>query len=891
MRISRVPKTALALLALSAAGAAPQIGTSGADPSGGTPAVGQGASGITGAGVIEGSNCGATGASGVSGATGTTGATGATDTCATGATGASGTTGASGASGASGATGTSGSTGASGATASTGASSATGATGTTSVTGASGTTGATATTGSSGTTGHSGSAPAVKSIATQPTSGSELLSSVAGETGGAEAGGALAPAPSLFAEENPLAGVLPGSVFDPLFAAALGADVPQFYVQNFDVPPFLLPIYQSAGAAYGVPWEILAAINEVETNFGNNLDVSSAGAIGWMQFLPSTWHHYGVDATGSGVADPYNAADAIFAAARYLAAAGAAQNLPTAIYAYNHSTAYVESVLLRAELLSGVPTALVNSVSELAEGHFPIQLAYHPSYRPSSQTTATPASASATAKNTSPAGNAPAPSAVGAKVAAKNGGRQPVVAIYADSHAAVVAVQQGTIVAVGHNRWLGTYVRLEDSLGNFYTYGGLASVSAYYPTPKARPLSATGSLNAPAGLTSGPTPTAAASAGGQPSTPVVAAVAAIAAAQLDGDQQAQTNAASIIPSLDLRAAPSAGSLIFAFASPVVHRAAATVRPSAERTLVDRYFTSAFGLRRAQLTAKRLRVGSRVLAGTILGRLGSAQGNRQPHLLFAIHPAGKDQTDIDPRPFLDAWTQLQTLELHRQSYGQPLYGPDVQDSDAGETLLLSQIDLERIVLDNPHLQIALCERTAIANGNVDRRVLAAIEYLAQNGLDATISGAECSTPGQPEASSADSAAGDSVTITAINGTPVAGSQGTGTTTDAAIRALLTLTGDNAPASIASLETIPGAAATVADPSDADQIVVSFTPALTPVALASTAAFTGGFTLDKTSWSALDTHLGQIAEPRVPTVISTAALKTAARKAAVKRSTSG
>jgi hypothetical protein len=734
----------------------------------------------------------------------------------------------------------------------------------------------------------------VTSVSTQPTSGSELLSSVAGETGGAEAGGAeaggaVAPAPSLFAEENPLAGVLPGAVFDPLVAAALGADVPQFYVQNFDVPPFLLPIYQSAGAAYGVPWEILAAINEVETNFGNNLDVSSAGAIGWMQFLPSTWKHYGVDATASGVADPYNAADAIFAAARYLAAAGAAQNLPTAIYAYNHSTAYVESVLLRAELLSGVPTALVNSVSELAEGHFPIQLAYHPSYGPSSQATA--ASASSTSKKSTPAADAPAPSAIGANVAAKDRGRQTVASIYAESHAAVVAVQQGTIVAVGHNRWLGTYVRLEDSLGNFYTYGGLASVSAYYPTPKARAVSATDSLNAPAGLTSGPAPTTAASAGGQPSTPVVAAVAAIAAAQLDGDQQAQTDAASIIPSLDLRAAPSASSLIFALASPVVHRAAVTARPSAERTLLDRYFTSAFGLRRDQLTVKRLRVGSRVLAGTILGRLGSAQGNRQPHLLFAIHPAGKGQTDIDPRPFLDAWTQLQTLELHRQSYGEPLYGPDVQDGDAGETLLLSQIDLERIVLDNPHLQIALCERTAIANGSVDRRVLATIESLAQNGLDATISDASCTTPDEPEASSAVPAAGDSVTITAINGTPVAGNQGTGTTTNAAIQALLTLTGDNAPASIASLETIPGATNAVADPSDADQIVVSFTPGLTRVALASTAAFTGGFTLDKTSWTALDTHLGQIGEPRVPTVISSAALKAAVRKAAVKRPPTG
>jgi len=69
---------------------------------------------------------------------------------------------------------------------------------------------------------------------------------------------------------------------------------------------------------YDVPWQVLAAINEIETDYGRNLSVSSAGAVGWMQFMPETWKKYGVDATGSGYADPYNPVDAIFAAARYL---------------------------------------------------------------------------------------------------------------------------------------------------------------------------------------------------------------------------------------------------------------------------------------------------------------------------------------------------------------------------------------------------------------------------------------------------------------------------------------------------------------------------------------------------------------------------------------------
>ena len=88
------------------------------------------------------------------------------------------------------------------------------------------------------------------------------------------------------------------------------------------MPPFLLPIYQAAGIEYGIRWEVLAAINEIETDYGRNLNVSSAGALGWMQFIPSTWKVYGVDANKDGRKDPYNPVDAIFAAARYLKAAG-----------------------------------------------------------------------------------------------------------------------------------------------------------------------------------------------------------------------------------------------------------------------------------------------------------------------------------------------------------------------------------------------------------------------------------------------------------------------------------------------------------------------------------------------------------------------------------------
>ncbi|HET8538094.1 MAG TPA: lytic transglycosylase domain-containing protein [Solirubrobacteraceae bacterium] len=140
----------------------------------------------------------------------------------------------------------------------------------------------------------------------------------------------------------------------------LGLDnFPKITVDEFPVPPFLLPIYQAAGAQYHIHWQILAAINEVETGFGRNLRESSAGAIGWMQFLPSTWHRYGVDADGDGKRDPWDPVDAIFAAARYLHAAGAESSLPNAIFAYNHAGWYVDQVIDRARTFAGLPDDLV----------------------------------------------------------------------------------------------------------------------------------------------------------------------------------------------------------------------------------------------------------------------------------------------------------------------------------------------------------------------------------------------------------------------------------------------------------------------------------------------------------------------------------------------------
>jgi hypothetical protein len=118
-------------------------------------------------------------------------------------------------------------------------------------------------------------------------------------------------------------------------------------------PRFLIPIYKAAGKRFHIPWQILAAINAVETDYGRDLAVSPAGAFGWMQFMPGTWREFGVAADGKHHRpNPYDPRDAIFSAARYLAANGAPRHLRRALFAYNHAWWYVDAVLWRAQLIS-----------------------------------------------------------------------------------------------------------------------------------------------------------------------------------------------------------------------------------------------------------------------------------------------------------------------------------------------------------------------------------------------------------------------------------------------------------------------------------------------------------------------------------------------------------
>jgi Transglycosylase SLT domain len=133
------------------------------------------------------------------------------------------------------------------------------------------------------------------------------------------------------------------------------AQVDQSVVSSYAltaIPTSYLDLYRRAAVTCpGLPWTVLAGIGTVETGNGANVHRSTKGAEGPMQFEPSTWARYGIDADGDGVANILDPTDAVFSAARYLCAAGASRGttgIDQAVFAYNHAWWYVREVLVLA---------------------------------------------------------------------------------------------------------------------------------------------------------------------------------------------------------------------------------------------------------------------------------------------------------------------------------------------------------------------------------------------------------------------------------------------------------------------------------------------------------------------------------------------------------------
>ena len=654
--------------------------------------------------------------------------------------------------------------------------------------------------------------------------------------------------------------------------------VPNPFIESFQIPPFLLPIYQAAGIEYDVPWQVLAAINEIETDYGRNLSVSSAGAVGWMQFLPSTWARYGVDATGSGYADPYNPVDAIFAAAKYLHAAGASRNLWNAIYAYNHAGWYVQSVLLRARLVAGMPSQLVGALTGLVSGHFPIAAATK--YADNSVTKL----ASTRVKTSN------------AAITIDSNPHMTYTNLFAAQGSPVIAVNDGKIVKVGHNARLGNYVELQDSTGNVYTYAQLGSVPATYPVPN--PVSVTAGeiakeLSKPIPLQSTstvtPKPTGPATAGEQqaaavPSTakatrearsgPISLPVAPASAGAGHGAAVASSSAPlTAIPQ------PMVKERLFANPSRPASYAAGgdlQIRNSAPAiSNFQNYFSDVLHLAKNQYTLKPLKAGSVVVAGTILGRIGAGTPTLASHLQFMIRPAGKNAPYIDPKPILDGWKLLEATAVYRASGVNPFYGPGAKNPTVGQILLMSKQQLTNRVLSDPHVQIYACGRRDIQAGLIDSRIIAVVEFLSASGLDPTVSGLEC---GHSLTAStgvdAAGATGASVDISKVNNIPIRGNQGPGSITDITIRRLLTLQGRFKPGAIVSLMTYKGQTNTIRLPDHANRIQVTFTPVYGQNKKLSAEIAS---LLSPRQWTNLINHIATLPEPIVSIAPSKYAIK--------------
>ncbi|HEY3866418.1 MAG TPA: lytic murein transglycosylase [Solirubrobacteraceae bacterium] len=729
-------------------------------------------------------------------------------------------------------------------------------------------------------------------------------------TGGSSAGESDAKGPKTAAGPN---GVAPSPQLVAAQAGALAAELASSAASVqalgfYRIPLFLLPIYRAAAIQYGVPWQILAAINEVETDYGSDLSVSSAGAEGWMQFEPSTWLQYGVDALDAGYADPYNPVDAIFAAARYLHAAGASKNLHTAILAYNHSEAYAESVLLRAKLISGYPKSVIATLTGLVDARLPVtgkQVAWGPLLPtpPSPSTSASPSSATANAKAvagvaktasgtattdsaeqagtsaTTPAastpGSTPAPApAVAAATANGTAGMAKATAQFVEllstPNASVVAVQDGRVLGLGHSHRLGKYVILRDIYGDVFTYAGLGSIAPHYRLPKVPSAALVAAAKPPVSGATGSGANAAGTAAGAGDTPLTLHVKQRHAQSVSSQDSTPAGSAESVP-----AATGKVRLFAHPGNPDALAAAARVTTS----------TPAKGSRKGL----SLRRGSLVAEGTVLGHVLVPKGAKDGHLRFAVQPAG-DSGSIDPRPVLANWKELdEALHPRGAKAKTPLLG-----ATASDVFLLSKSQLELAVLSDPGIELDARARHEISSGAIDRRVLAVLAFLSRSGLKPTVQalrrGPRLSAAARRR-SGADADTGGAVEISAVNGIPIAGHEGAGSITDSTIRTLLTLQGEFVPSRIVSLMRYPAAANTLATTAHPNAIQIDFKSssavlAQSPRSKAARAAVAkaaassplgAGGSLTLAQWNELLARVGAIHAPKLAAKPTSAAIR--------------
>ncbi len=273
-----------------------------------------------------------------------------------------------------------------------------------------------------------------------------------------------------------------------------------------------------------------------------------------------------------------------------------------------------------------------------------------------------------------------------------------------------------------------------------------------------------------------------------------------------------------------------------------------------------YFTGVLQFDPKTMDAVPLEKGSKVIAGTVLGEIGPNDDGYAPHLHFAIKPAGKGARLIDPKPILDGWKLLEATAIYRAAGKDPFD----QSANVGQVLLMSKTQLIQRVLKDPDLEIYSCGREDIKSGQIDRRVLAVLEYLVARGYRLTLTSLKCghsitTTSGNISAHSV----GSAVDIAQVNGIPILGNQGRGSITEAVISDLLKLQGSMLPAQIISLMEMGGPTFAMGDHDD--HIHVGYSLTSTP------GEDKGNYSslLKPDQWDKLLDRIGELDQPTVPT----------------------
>ncbi len=265
----------------------------------------------------------------------------------------------------------------------------------------------------------------------------------------------------------------------------------------------------------------------------------------------------------------------------------------------------------------------------------------------------------------------------------------------------------------------------------------------------------------------------------------------------------------------------------------------------------------------KMSLEPLEEGSKVVAGTVLGRVGP-EDELAPHLNFAIQPAGRGAPQINPKPILDGWKLLEATALYRASGKDPF---EDADASSGQVLLMSKDQLIKRVLADPKVSIYPCGRQDVSTAQIDRRILALLAYLSASGFRLGVTSLRCGHSVLTSSGNVSNhSTGSAVDIATLNGLPVIGNQGPGSITETVVNEILDLQGAMVPDELISLMDLGGPSFAMSDHDDHVHVGYSAADAGGGSAAPGTELTR---VLKPEQWKRLVGRIAEIENPEVPT----------------------